>query len=143
MADRVAGYMDQGYRHVRVQVSVPGLATYGAGARSRATVDDNRREQVWEPRPYVGSVPKLFEHLRAKFEDRVELLHDMHERVPPILAMQLVKDLEPYRPFFVEDPFSPEDIGYFGISANKRARRLRWENCSTARTSGPAWSASG
>src|SRR5258708_40249984 len=27
--------------------------------------------------------------------------------------MRLVKDLEPYRPFFVEDPFAPEDIGYF------------------------------
>ena len=27
--------------------------------------------------------------------------------------MQLAKDLEPYRLFFLEDPFSPEDIGYF------------------------------
>ena len=45
--------------------------------------------------------------------DDVELLHDMHERVPPVLAMKLVKDLEQYRPFFVEDPFAPEDVGYF------------------------------
>ena len=45
--------------------------------------------------------------------DEVELLHDMHERVPPILAMQLAKDLEPYSLFFLEDPFSPEDVGYF------------------------------
>jgi mannonate dehydratase len=43
----------------------------------------------------------------------VELLHDVHERVPPILAMQLARDLEPYRLFFLEDPFSPEDVGYF------------------------------
>jgi mannonate dehydratase len=56
---------------------------------------------------------KLFEHLRAKFEDNVELLHDTHERVPPILGIQLAKDLEKYRPFFLEDPVSPEDIGYF------------------------------
>jgi mannonate dehydratase len=33
--------------------------------------------------------------------------------VPPILAIQLAKDLEPYRLFFLEDPFSPEDNGYF------------------------------
>src|SRR5207245_2640220 len=45
--------------------------------------------------------------------DDVELLHDMHERVPPILAIQLAKDLEPYRLFFLEDPLSPEDVGYF------------------------------
>jgi mannonate dehydratase len=37
----------------------------------------------------------------------------MHERVPPILAMKLAKDLEPYRLFFLEDPLSPEDVGYF------------------------------
>ena len=58
-------------------------------------------------------VPKLFEHLRKQLGDEVELLHDVHERVPPILAMQLAKDLEPYRLFFLEDPFSPEDVGYF------------------------------
>jgi len=58
-------------------------------------------------------VPKLFEHLRKTVGDEVELLHDVHERVPPILAIQLAKDLEPYRLFFLEDPLSPEDIGYF------------------------------
>jgi mannonate dehydratase len=58
-------------------------------------------------------VPKLFEHIRKAVGDDVELLHDVHERVPPILAMQLARDLERYRPFFLEDPFSPEDVGYF------------------------------
>jgi mannonate dehydratase len=27
--------------------------------------------------------------------------------------MQLAEDLEPFRLFFLEDPFSPEDVGYF------------------------------
>jgi mannonate dehydratase len=112
VTDQVAGYLEQGYRHVRVQVAVPGLSTYGSGGGRRGD-GRGRREQVWEPRPYVRIVPKLFEHLRAKFEDKVELLHDTHERVPPILGIQLAKDLEQYRPFFLEDPVSPEDIGYF------------------------------
>ena len=43
----------------------------------------------------------------------MELLHDVHERVPPILAMQLAKNLESHRLFFLEDPFAPEDVGYF------------------------------
>jgi mannonate dehydratase len=100
---------------------VPGQATYGSGGaggrgggQSRADAQrDNNRVETWDPKPYCRIVPKLFEHLRKKLGDEVELLHDMHERVPPILAMQLVKDLEAYRPFFIEDPFSPEDIGYF------------------------------
>jgi mannonate dehydratase len=35
--------------------------------------------------------------------------------------MQLVKSLEPYRPFFVEDPFSPEDVGYFEVLRKQTA----------------------
>ncbi len=37
----------------------------------------------------------------------------MHERIPPSQAIQLCKDLEQYRLFFLEDPLSPEDIGHF------------------------------
>src|SRR5204863_9877415 len=89
---------------------------YGTGGATGAGDEkalSNRRVDVWEPGPYVRLVPRLFEHIRNKFGDDVELLHDIHERVPPILAMQLVKDVEKFRPYFMEDPFSPEDIGYF------------------------------
>lgn len=111
---QVQSYLEQGYRHVRVHVSVPEVAAYGAGGtRGDTGVAANRRTRVWEPKPYVHTIPRLFEHLRNKFGDRVELLHDVHERLPPILAIQLAKDLEPYHPFFLEDPFSPEDVGYF------------------------------
>ncbi len=123
--EAVRKFMAQGYRHVRVQVSVPGLATYGAGKppltlpsppRGRGEGEgapDNARPERWEPKPYVRRVVQLFEHLRKQVGDDVELLHDVHERVPPILAIQLCKDLEPFRLFFLEDPFSPEDVGWF------------------------------
>ncbi len=111
---QVRRFMDEGYRHVRVQVAIPGLATYGAGGPGRREPGlPSPRTEVWEPKPYVKTMPRLFDHLRNKLGDEVELLHDVHERVPPILAIQLAKDLEPYRLFFLEDPFSPEDIGYF------------------------------
>ncbi len=108
-------FMAQGYRHVRIQVAIPGMVTYGSGpAKKDETLKpSNTRTRRWEPGPYVRTVPRLFEHMRKQVGDDVELLHDVHERVPPILAMRLVKDLETYRPFFVEDPFAPEDVGYF------------------------------
>jgi mannonate dehydratase len=113
--DAVRGAMDKGWRHVRAQVSIPGLSTYGTSPSG--VTDDrtpmNARAELWEPGPYVRTVPKLFEHLRKHVGDEVELLHDMHERVPPILAMRLAKDLEPFRLFFLEDPLSPENVGYF------------------------------
>jgi mannonate dehydratase len=106
--------LERGYRYVRVHVGVPGLSTYGArGDDGDPAIPVNQRTRLWEPAPYVRTVPRLFEHLRKQMGDEVELLHDMHERVPPILAMQLAKDVEPYRLFFLEDPFSPEDVAYF------------------------------
>jgi mannonate dehydratase len=111
----VRRYMEQGYRHVRAQVAIGGLAAYGGkrGPGSAVLDKTNDRPRVWEPRPYVQAVPKLFEHLRKQLGDKVELLHDMHERVPPVLAIQLARDLEPFHLFFLEDPLSPEDVGYF------------------------------
>jgi mannonate dehydratase len=107
--------IDDGWRHVRIQAGVPGLFTYsvGGGAKDDKDMPVNSRTRTWESRPYVRMVPKLFEFIRKQVGDEVELLHDMHERVPPILAIQLAKDLEPYKLFFLEDPLSPEDVGYF------------------------------
>jgi mannonate dehydratase len=103
-----------GYRHVRIQAAVPGYSTYGSGAGGSASaLPPNQRPEMWEPAPYVRTVPRLFDYIRKHIGDKVELLHDMHERVPPILALQLAKDLEPYRLYFLEDPLSPEDVGYF------------------------------
>ena len=60
-------------------------------------------------------MPALFEHLRVSLGDEVELLHDVHERIPASDGIWLAKALEQYRLFFLEDLFSPEDIGYFSI----------------------------
>jgi mannonate dehydratase len=115
--------MESGYRHVRVQAAVPGLAAYGArgvtGAPG-ATPDDNvagptNPRSVWESAPYVRMLPKLFEHLRTKLGDEVELLHDVHERVTLNQAVNLCKELEKYRLFFLEDPFPPEENDHFRI----------------------------
>lgn len=118
VTESVRKYQDEGYRHIRIQCAVPGLSTYGTGsatgsATGKPAVPANRRAELWEPKPYARLVPRLFEHVRREVGDELELLHDIHERVPPILAMQLVKDVEEFRPFFMEDPFSPEDVGYF------------------------------
>jgi mannonate dehydratase len=107
------GFLDKGYRHIRAQVALRGLSAYGSAGNPKDARGPNNRTQLWEPRAYVRTVPRLFEYLRKQLGDEVELLHDMHERVPPILAIQLAKDLEPYHLFFLEDPLSPEDVGYF------------------------------
>lgn len=110
--DAARRYIEQGYRYVRCQVAVPGYSTYGTHSLNRSR-RHNLVQEPWEPTAYCRLVPRLFEHLRAQLGDEVELLHDIHERVPPVQAIALAKDLEPYRLFFLEDPFAPEDIDYF------------------------------
>ena len=113
--------MEQGFRHVRVQVSTPGYAGYGARgpAQPAGTTNDaigpTNPRPIWEPAPYVRMLPKLFEHLRATLGDDVELLHDVHERVTLNQAINLCKALEPYRLFFLEDPFPPEENDHFRL----------------------------
>src|SRR5690242_15065266 len=85
-------FIEQGYRYVRAQVGVPGYATYGSTIRpGKSDTPRNNRPQTWEPSYYARIVPRLFEHLRKQVGDEVELLHDMHERVPPIVAMRIAK----------------------------------------------------
>ncbi|HVD34156.1 MAG TPA: enolase C-terminal domain-like protein [Rubrobacter sp.] len=118
--DEARKYIEEGYRYVRCQISVPGNSTYGssisAGPQPLGLGDD-----PWEPTPYCRLIPRLFEHLRNSLGDEIELLHDVHERVPPIQAIGLARELEPYHLFFLEDPFAPEDAEYFHLLRQRTA----------------------
>jgi mannonate dehydratase len=119
--DNARKFMEQGFRHVRVQVGVPGMAGYGS-RRNATKVEALHDEPVFEPRAAARRALQLFEASRKELGWEVELLHDMHERYTPNLAVQLVKDAEPFKMFFMEDPLSPENIEYF--------RQIR-QQCST------------
>jgi len=111
--DAARKYMEQGFKYVRVQVDIPGMSTYGSRGGKAVPALDPKQERTWEPSPYVRTVPKLLEHLRVTLGEDVELLHDVHERIPAIQGVWLAKAVEPYRLFFLEDLFSPEDNDYF------------------------------
>ena len=117
LEERARAFMERGYRYVRCQMGVPGMSTYGSGAwtlSASTTPAHLRLEQApWEATPYCRMVPRMFEHLRNKLGEEVELLHDVHERVPPIQAVGLAKELEQYHLFFLEDLLAPEDNDYF------------------------------
>ncbi|HJT89846.1 MAG TPA: enolase C-terminal domain-like protein, partial [Bryobacteraceae bacterium] len=119
--DAARRYLAQGFRHVRVQAGVPGMESYGSSG-GRGRVDALHDGPVFEPAAQFRLSLKLIEEARKQLGDEVELLHDMHERYPPNLAVQFAKAVEPYRLFFLEDPLSPEDLGYF--------RQIR-EQCAT------------
>lgn len=71
--------------------------------------------ETWEPGPYLRTIPRLFAHLRDKLGDEIELFHDVHERLTPIQAARLARELEPYHLFFLEDCLRPEHKESFRI----------------------------
>ncbi len=112
--DSARKLMAQGFRHIRVQVGVPGQAGYGAGGGA-AQVEKLHDAPVFEPEDYIRRALKLLETARKELGDEVELLHDVHERISPIQAVRMCKECERFRLFFLEDPLSPEDIEWFRI----------------------------
>ncbi len=65
------------------------------------------------PRDYARKMLKMLTYVRAELGEEIELLHDVHERLKPIDAVQFAKDLEPIKLFFLEDLLAPEDIPWF------------------------------
>jgi mannonate dehydratase len=107
-------FMARGFRHIRVQIGVPGMAGYGAGG-SAARVPALHNAPVYEPAVYIRRALKMFEACRKELGDEVEILHDVHERITPTQAVQFCKDVEKFKLFFLEDPLSPEDIAWYRI----------------------------
>ena len=133
--DDVHRYMEEGFHHIRVQVVTPGYVTYGNKGDSGETTSNKSGPRlgtdrlfepipgklhahpggIFEPGPYIKSALGLFEYIRSKIGWDIEILHDVHERVPPIQGVGFAKEVEQYKLFFLEDLFSPEDNDYFRL----------------------------
>ncbi len=110
-------YKEMGYKAIRLQTGVPGLAsTYGVSKDKlfyEPADSAMPTENVWSTSKYLPTVPKLFAAARDALGDDVHLLHDSHHRLTPIEAARLGKDLEPYRPFWIEDVTPAENQASF------------------------------
>ncbi len=124
VAESVQGFMEEGFRHVRIQMGGYGATQLLGGYGDTTTVEDPDFKKAGFGMPndnymdsvvYTKSVVDIFAKVRETCGEKVELLHDIHERVQPIDAINLIKKLEQYRPFFIEDPFSPENNRYFKL----------------------------
>ncbi|MDF0489751.1 D-galactonate dehydratase family protein [Sphingomonas sp. H39-1-10] len=112
-------YQEQGYKAIRIQCGVPGMAsTYGVSKDKyfyEPADADLPTENVWNTSKYMRVVPELFKAAREALGWDVHLLHDIHHRLTPIEAGRLGKDLEPYRPFWLEDATPAENQEAFKL----------------------------
>ncbi|WP_073837361.1 mandelate racemase/muconate lactonizing enzyme family protein [Micromonospora sp. CB01531] len=88
-------HVEAGWRYLRVPANSPGAdGEYDQRAALRHTV-------------------AVMQRLRSALGHDVELLLDVHTRFDPAEAVTLCRELEPLRPYFVEDPLRSENLdGY-------------------------------
>jgi mannonate dehydratase len=106
--ENVRQFMEQGYRYIRVQ-----MGGYGGQADKLVKPDGAPNGAYFDPRAYCRNMLDMIEHIRAAVGKEVELLHDVHERLQPIHAVQFAKDVEQFKLYFLEDALAPEDIKWF------------------------------
>ena len=117
--ENAAAYAAQGYKAIRLQSGVPGLKGVYGVSKDRFFYEpadgDLPTESLWSTEKYLRSAPGLFAAARDTLGWDLHLLHDVHHRLTPIEAARLGKDLEPYRPFWLEDAVPAENQASFRI----------------------------
>jgi len=112
-------YQAMGYKAIRLQTGVPGLAASYGVSKDKLFYEPADAalptETTWSTPRYLPTVPARFEAARAALGRDVHLLHDAHHRLTPIEAARLGKDLEPFRPFWLEDAVVAENQAGFRL----------------------------
>lgn len=106
----VRRYMEDGYRFIRVQMG-------GYGGKDSPMIKPNNAPDgaYFDPRDYARRMLDMIGYVREEIGEEIELLHDIHERLTPINAVQFAKDVEQFKLFFLEDSLAPEDIEWFKV----------------------------
>jgi mannonate dehydratase len=114
VVDSVKSIQERGFKFIRIQQG--GYGAVGSTAQQpdfKAAGFGGPTDNYMNENVYLKAIPELFAAVRKACGEEVELLHDIHERVQPMNAINMIKKLEDYRPFFIEDPFSPENMKWF------------------------------
>lgn len=133
--ERARAYMEQGFRHVRCQVGIAGMSTYGSRGGGGMAALDPAQARTWEPSAYVHTVPKLFEHLRLTLGDDVELLHDVHERIRPFWASGWPRRSSPTGYSSWKTCSRPRTMATLPRCGSNAPRPWPWASCSSTRPS--------
>lgn len=108
LEDTIRALMEEGCQYVRCQVSGYHAYSYGGCAHPYLRTPEPYADGVYcDARGYLRFVPRMLEYLRDHIGWDIELLHDAHERLSPVEAVQLAKAVEPYKLFYLEDILAP------------------------------------
>lgn len=118
LMDSVESYVAQGYKAVRVQCGIPGMASAGyAVPEAKGTEGDYitnfsgiaPKTEIWDTDRYMRYMPQALAEIRDRFGPDLKILHDVHHRLLPREAAEFAKSVESVGLYWLEDPTPAED----------------------------------
>lgn len=116
--ENIRAYREKGYRYVRCHVGMYG-GNYDGTVQKMTHPKNTPKGAYYSPRIYMQNTIKLFDRIRTDIGWGLEIMHDIHERLSPCDALDFVKELGQFKPFFIEDALPPEQVDYFKIIRNQ------------------------
>ena len=118
LCENIQRFQEMGITTIRCQCGGYGGESYGSVP---STAPQGALPGVYlDSQKYIRDTANLFEGIRSRLGEEIQLVHDVHERIAPVEAIQLAKVLEPYHLFFLEDPVPLEQTQWL--------RRLRQQS---------------
>lgn len=106
LCDNILRFQEMGIQTIRCQCGGYGGESYGHTPES---APEHALPGIYlDSKKYIRDTVNLFEKIRNKIGYEINLVHDVHERIAPVEAIHLAKQLEPFDLFFLEDPVSIE-----------------------------------
>ena len=97
------------YAHARSVEAVRQAITEGFTAFKTGPAKD-RPARMIESKAFVDHVAESFAQLREAAGPEIDIAVDFHGAIPPPTAKLLIKALEPYQPFFIEEPVQCQNV---------------------------------
>lgn len=118
LCENIQRFQEMGITNIRCQCGGYGGDSYGTTPN---TSPNGALPGVYlDSCTYIKKTVELFGGIRDKIGYDMNLVHDVHERIAPTEVIRLVKELEPFDLFFLEDPVCIEQTEWL--------RRLRQQS---------------
>ena len=110
--EKIHAFMEQGFRYIRCHMGTYG-GNFDGTIQNMVHPENAPKGAYYSSRTYMQSVVKLFDRIRTDIGWNLEIMHDIHERLSLADTLSFTKELEQFKPFFIEDALAPDQVGYF------------------------------
>lgn len=95
---------EKGLKVIRLRAGLPSAE----GTLGSTECQNAPKVEAWDPEFWADEMVQYFIKIRETVGDRTGIIFDLHERFSPEQAIYIMNRLEPYHPFFIEDPIAPD-----------------------------------